>query len=98
MPIRIQTSSSIHSIFHLNPEPSPKQISEDSANPSYSPKTLINPNQQARTSALEHGLDLAPPTLDLFPESSIFVKVPDGGFSEHRCERLWPEGKTPTFA
>jgi hypothetical protein len=58
----------------------------------------INPSHKIRTKALEYELDLVLPTLDLVPESSIFVRVCDGGFFERRCECLWSEGKTPTFA
>jgi hypothetical protein len=29
---------------------------------------------------------------------STIVEGPDGGILEHRCSRLWPEGKTLTFA
>jgi hypothetical protein len=29
---------------------------------------------------------------------STIVEDLDGGILEHRCSRLWPEGKTSTFA
>jgi hypothetical protein len=43
---------------------------------------LINPSHKILPRASEYAFNLAPPTLDLFPESSTFIKVSDGGVFE----------------
>jgi hypothetical protein len=46
----------------------------------------------------EWGMTLIVPASSSQNEPQIQFQAPDGGILEHRCDRLWSEGKTLTLA